>query len=214
MSISRIGNAVKAPFITVFRAYNNVAMKHPFGTGVITTGLKTSAADLFAQKVVEQKEDFDWRRHSMFCLFGFGYLGCFQYYLYNNLFARWRPAITAAVGARFSAPVKVFIDQCIHHPTLYFPCFYLLKGFLEGRPVADTFERYREDLWENLKALWTIWVPAQLFNFSVVPFHLRIPFVAAVSMAWTIILSVMRGAMNKSNDDENVPVPVTTAAAP
>ena len=27
-------------------------------------------------------------------------------------------------------------------------------------------ERYRDELWENCKALWKIWVPAQLVNFG------------------------------------------------
>lgn len=53
------------------------------------------------------------RRHAMFCSFGFFYLGGFQYYLYNHLFARWCGSITAAFGHKASAPVKVFIDQCI-----------------------------------------------------------------------------------------------------
>jgi protein Mpv17 len=51
-----------------------------------------------------------------------------------------------------------------------------MKGYVEGRSPAAIFERYRNELWENCKALWTIWVPAQMVNFSVVPRHLRIPF--------------------------------------
>jgi hypothetical protein len=47
---------------------------------------------------------------------------------------------------------------------------------VEGRPLSESLADYREHLWENCKALWTIWVPAQLVNFSVVPLHLRIPF--------------------------------------
>jgi protein Mpv17 len=62
------------------------------------------------------------------------------------------------------------------HPFFYFPVFYSMKGFVEGSSPAAVFERYRTELWENCKALWTIWVPAQLVNFSVVPRHLRIPF--------------------------------------
>lgn len=34
----------------------------------------------------------------------------------------------------------------------------------------------------------------QLVNFSVVPIHLQVPYVAAVSFVWTIILSMMRGS--------------------
>jgi protein Mpv17 len=47
MSVQRALQLLKAPL----RSYNEVAQKYPFETGVITTVVKTSAADLFAQKV-------------------------------------------------------------------------------------------------------------------------------------------------------------------
>lgn len=53
-------------------------------------------------------------------------------------------------------------------------------------------------MWENLKALWAVWVPSQLINFSVVPLHLRVPFVAFVSFTWCVILSLMRGDLEPS----------------
>ena len=39
------------PFTALGRWYNNAAQSRPVVTAVVTTGLKTSAADLFAQKV-------------------------------------------------------------------------------------------------------------------------------------------------------------------
>lgn len=44
-------NIIKYPLVTVGRSYNEVAQRYPFSTGVVTTVVKTSAADLFAQKV-------------------------------------------------------------------------------------------------------------------------------------------------------------------
>jgi protein Mpv17 len=49
--LKRAFNAVKYPIVATGRAYNEVAQRYPFGTGVVTTVVKTSAADLFAQKV-------------------------------------------------------------------------------------------------------------------------------------------------------------------
>jgi len=186
-------------------AYNETAKKWPMSTGVVTTVIKTSGADMFAQKVVEGRDEIDWKRNGLFTFFGFAYLGCFQYWLYNDLFVRICKPITAVVGHLGSAPVKVFIDQCIHHPLFYFPCFYALKGTVEGRPLASSFTKYQEDMWENCKALWAVWVPAQLVNFGVVPLHLRIPYVAGVSFAWTVIISVMRGSLDKVEDPAEVP---------
>jgi hypothetical protein len=68
------------------------------------------------------------------------------------------------------------------HPFCYFPTFYLLKGAVEGRPLASTYDAYRAELWDNCKALWKIWVPAQLLNFAVVPRHLRIPYGEAAAL--------------------------------
>jgi hypothetical protein len=49
--MKRLLNAVKQPLCAAGRAYNNVAVAYPMRTGIVTTVVKTSAADLFAQKV-------------------------------------------------------------------------------------------------------------------------------------------------------------------
>ena len=49
--LAAAGRLVLAPFTGMASWYNRVAQSHPLTVGVITTGLKTSAADVFAQKV-------------------------------------------------------------------------------------------------------------------------------------------------------------------
>jgi hypothetical protein len=46
---------------------------------------------------------------------------------------------------------------------------------------------------EDLPAIWSLWVPAQLVNFGFSPLWLRVPFVAVVSAIWTAFVSVKRG---------------------
>lgn len=181
-------------------AYNSAAQRAPAVTGIVTTVVKTAAADAFAQLVVEKKDKVDLKRNAMFCGFGFAYLGCWQYVLYAKMFPKWTLSITAIVGQRLTPPVLVFLDQMIHHPILYFPSFYLLRGAMEGQTASASLKSCSEDMPENLKSLWALWVPAQLINFTFVPVHLRIPFVAGVSFLWCIILSAMRGELN---DTEN-----------
>ena len=53
---------VFAPLIAFGGAYGSMAKAYPFTTGFITTGFKTTAADAFAQKVIERKEEIDWQR--------------------------------------------------------------------------------------------------------------------------------------------------------
>lgn len=43
---------------------------------------------VICSQVIEKKEHIDFKRHALFCCFGFGYLGCFQYWLYNVKFVQ------------------------------------------------------------------------------------------------------------------------------
>jgi predicted amino acid-binding ACT domain protein len=60
---------------------------------------------------------------------------------------------------------------------------------------------YRQNMKEDLIALWKVWVPATFVNFFFAPMHLRIVGVAATSLIWTCILSIMRGGDVQHADD-------------
>jgi hypothetical protein len=44
----------------------------------------------------------------------------------------------------------------------------------------------------------------QLLNFAIMPLHLQIPTAAGISFVWTVILSMMRGAMGKKRQYEHL----------
>lgn len=82
---------------------------------------------------------------------------------YTRVLTSLAAPITNKMGHIASAPVKTFIDQAIHHPFLYFPCFYALKYMaVQGEGADVAFEKYKEELWPNCQALWTVWVPGQV----------------------------------------------------
>jgi predicted amino acid-binding ACT domain protein len=87
---------------------------------------------------------------------------------------------------------------------LYFPVFYCTKELVTSNGAPD-FKACLTNYWKNLNedmvALWKIWVPATIVNFSFMPMHLRIPFTAGVSLVWTCILSAMRGGDVAHSDD-------------
>lgn len=72
---------------------------------------------------------------------------------------------------------------------------------MEGDTLGYAFNKYRTELWDSVKALWSIWMPAQLVNFAFVPRHLRVPYVAGVSFIWTVILSVMQGQFDAVKEE-------------
>lgn len=178
------------------------AKDHPVVFGCAVTVVKTSVADIMAQKIIEGKQDVDWRRNAGFCVFGFLYLGLGQYWLYNKLFHRLCAPLKAKYGYNVTVAAKVFLDQAIHHPFLYFPVFYSIKATVEGKDLAWAWNKYTTELWDSVQKLWMIWVPSQIVNFALVPMHYRIPFVAAVSFVWTTVLSVMQGAFDAKRKEE------------
>lgn len=178
-----------------------------FYSGVVFSGFKTSFSDLLVQKVVEQREEIDWKRNAAFASFGFFYLGGVQYAIYVPFFSRLFPGAASfatkplreklrdAKGL-FQLGGQVFLDQCVHHPFMYFPVFYCTREVVmntEKPDLSKAIASYRENMKEDLLALWKIWVPATCINFAFMPMYARIPFVAGVSLLWTAVLSAMRG---------------------
>ena len=94
-------------------------------------------------------------------------------------------------GTDFSTvAVKVLFDQLVLTPLLCLPIAYLVKAAVFGRPLSSGLEHYMEDAKRDLLwKYWAIWTPTQCLTFSIVPDHLRIPFIAVVSFFWLIILS-------------------------
>jgi predicted amino acid-binding ACT domain protein len=199
--------SLAAPAVrSVWSRLRSVPAQYPLAFGVVLSGFKTSFSDLLVQKVIERKEKVDWKRNAAFAAFGFVYLGGVQYYIYVPFFSRLFPGAAAFaaksirdkvkdVRGMFNVSAQVFLDQCIHHPLMYFPAFYCTKELVmkEKPDLLRVLQEYKVNFKEDMVALWKVWVPSTLINFAFMPMHLRIPFVAATSLLWTCILSSMRG---------------------
>lgn len=83
--------------------------------------------------------------------------------------------------------------RCHSHPFCYFPVFFTMKTLMQGKPLSAAVEKYRVEIWDSCKALWSVWVPAQLVNFAFVPRHMRIPFGACCidSVFWCTLTHVL-----------------------
>eukprot|EP00940_MAST-03C_sp_MAST-3C-sp2_P003603 g3603.t1 len=183
--------------------------------GASFTCMKTCGADYFVQTYVEGKEieDVDWRRTATFAVFGFGYMGIAQYFLYVKLMAQtWFPRAASFAKKPIREKLKdkqglkdlvsqVAIDQIAHIPFVFYPCYYLTKSMIMDRPVgheADTavqlaYNKWKTNFLDDVKTSWTIWIPCNFVNFGLMPMHLRVPFMAVCSFGFCVVLSVMRG---------------------
>ena len=69
---------------------------------------------------------------------------------------------------------------------------------------------YKENMKEDLAALWKGWVPSTFINFAFMPMWARIPWGAGTSLLWTCILSAMRGGDVSHSQDLEAPFPTGT----
>lgn len=118
---------------------------NPFLFQMIVATTKTSAADLVVQMVAEGKSlaEVDWKRNAIFVVFGFAYLGGFQWYLMVNKYRQWFPTMDKFAKMSFAEKLKypagildaakmVLFDITIHLPLMYFPTYYTVKECVGG----------------------------------------------------------------------------------
>jgi protein Mpv17 len=184
--------------------------KRPFLFAGVITGTKTCLADLATQKYWEKKEQINWRRNLVFTIFGAGYLGVFQCFLYSRCFPKWFPGKSLK-----SAVCCTVFDQTINTGVWYYPLFYVIQdaimlGKVDENTVPDGLNRYRNNMYADMTNCWKLWIPAQLVNFTLVPVNFRSPYAAGISACWTCILSNLRGDMNAANEPVKVTVTVET----
>jgi hypothetical protein len=46
---------------------------------------------------------------------------------------------------------------------MYFPVFYSIKALAYNQPVYEyATTKYKNEIWDTVRALWCVWVPAQV----------------------------------------------------
>ncbi|KAL1520062.1 hypothetical protein AB1Y20_023537 [Prymnesium parvum] len=193
----------------------SLAKRAPLRFAVAYGGAKTIAADVLVQKYLEKQEHIDGRRAGVFLLFGLVQVGFVQYMLYVKAFAWLFPTAasfaTSPLAAKLRDPVglrnvakQVALDQFAYHPLIYFPVFYTFKEVVQGDSksvqelVGRAMSQYLPNAIDDLKALWSIFVPVSIIQFSLMPMHLRVPFTATAGFIWCGVLSFMRGDGSQS----------------
>lgn len=186
----------------------------------VATG-KTAGADLIVQVVAEGKDihEVDWRRNGIFVVFGFAYLGCFQYWLMVTKFGQWFPTMSRFANLRLADKLKdtagmldagkmVVFDIFVHLPLMYFPTYYAVKELVGGETwnpvdwVRDGVTKYSNNARDDLTAMVQLWGPSDCIQFAL-PVHIRMPFRHIVSFFWTAYVSFTRGAI-ESEDAERL----------
>lgn len=140
-------------------------------------GSIAAAADLTIQLMASKKKrmtDVDLKRTASFFAFNFGYVGFFQRLVYLR-FDIWFGVQNTmqAIG------LKVAADTLIHGPFVYIPSFYLVTGFLQGFGFKGSWDRFRAQYADTMKAFLTIWFVPMIFFFRYVPDSHRVLFLSS-----------------------------------
>lgn len=216
-AIKEPANAVKTSEVSNSGSF---VKRHPFAFQLGVATSKTMAADLMTQTVAEGRsfDEIDWRRNGIFVVFGFVYLGGFQWWLMVHKYRQWFPTMDRFAKMPFKDKIRdkagmldaakmVLFDLTVHLPIMYFPTYYTVKEFVGGHSwnpvdwVKDGLTKYRANMKEDLTAMVQLWGPSDCVQF-VLPVHIRMPFRHFVSFFWTAYVSFTRGAIDDDDDDD------------
>mmetsp|Transcript_11224 Transcript_11224/g.21163 ORF Transcript_11224/g.21163 Transcript_11224/m.21163 type:complete len:224 (+) Transcript_11224:225-896(+) len=140
-------------------------------------GTIAAAADLTVQLTSSKSKsisDVDLRRTGSFFAFNFGYVGFFQRLVYLRFDTIFGVQNTMRVIGS-----KVAADTLIHGPFVYIPSFYLVTGLLQGYGFKGSFDRFRVQYADTMKAFLTIWFVPMIVFFRFVPDSHRVLFLAS-----------------------------------
>jgi len=198
----------------------NIPKTHPFAFQLAVATGKTSAADIVVQVAAEGKKfnEIDWKRNGIFVVFGFAYLGCFQWWLMVTKYRQWFPTMDRFAKLSFAQKLKdtaglidaakmVVFDVVVHLPMIYFPVYYTVKEFVSMKSynpidwVKDGCTKYAGNMKEDLSAMIKLWGPSDCVQF-VLPLHIRMPFRHLVSFFWTAYVSFTRGAIEETDEEK------------
>jgi len=201
-------------------AAKSFAERHPFALQLGVATCKTSAADILVQVVVDKKrwDEIDYKRNGIFVVFGFAYLGGFQYWLLVNKYAKWFPSRQRFASLSLAEKLKdtagildalkmVAFDVFVHLPLMYFPAYYTCKEVVTGTSwnpldwVKDGCTKYWNNMDEDCLAMIKLWGPSDCIQFSM-PVHISMPFRHMVSFFWTAYVSFTRGGAEEESKEE------------
>jgi hypothetical protein len=144
---------------------------------------------------------FDINRNISFWLYGGLYQGMWLQFLYTVMY----PMLFASFDN--SLVYQVHTEIVLFGPFLTLPLAYVIRSVIDNQSSSgdkDTtttisqqatrgLEKYVDHIMSQglLIKYWLIWGPAQTINFTVIPPHLRVVFVAFVSFFWVYLLSMI-----------------------
>eukprot|EP00930_Biecheleria_cincta_P088276 TRINITY_DN77507_c0_g1_i1.p1 TRINITY_DN77507_c0_g1~~TRINITY_DN77507_c0_g1_i1.p1 ORF type:complete len:253 (+),score=21.77 TRINITY_DN77507_c0_g1_i1:74-832(+) len=196
-SVAQVVDA-KGPWAAVV----NFPKRRPFATNMLLCTSLTGLADY--QMQMAGGKTFDLKRWACFCAFGV-YQGVAQWLVYVSLFARIFPGAIRFANLPLAEKLRnragagqllgqICADLLVYIPVVYYPVFYVFRGYFHDETPATSLTRY----WCNLRVDWmaniAFWGPGDIICFGA-PAWMRLPISHLAGFGWNSILSWLRGEL-------------------
>lgn len=183
----------------------------PVQSAVLTCGVKASLADCITQartgadvalskarrsswvpSFLSSPPSFELKRNVAYTVYGGIFIGLMCHLEYDYVF----PFLFGDDAGDSSshlllAAKEVLFDNFVSAPLMWIPPAYIIKALMFGQTPGEGLAKYVKDIKDQglLQKYWSVWLPAQTLQFSVVPHHLQVAFLATVSFFWFMLFS-------------------------
>lgn len=188
-------NTTKTSF---FQWYSHCLDHHPIPTKCITSAVVAATGDCLCQRLQNEPAWDRWRTGRFFTL-GFCMAGPGGHVWYGIL-SRWLPGSSFVAVSR-----RVFADQLLYNP-LYMWIWLSSYWYMEDSRQFSSFSVYLDKMAEHFPdiicANWTLWFPAQAFNFRFVPMPFQVLYTDCFDLLWSAYLSFSTSEMTRREQEE------------
>lgn len=166
----------------LWRGYLRLLRERTLPTQMATGGFIGFTADSVSQRVLEDKEDYNWARTARQTFYSsciFAPMANRMFYLLNKI--QLKSIWTTAV-------LRTGVDMVTFMPFasfMYFTCI----GTMEGRPWDEIQHRWRTNFPTLIRNQYMFFAPAQIINMAILPLYARPPFINTVGLFWTLYLA-------------------------
>lgn len=189
-----------------FGWFRRLLIERPLVTNSLTAaglGVAGDAAAQYAEFFFDitspGKSSYNWNRSINMAVFGA---------IAGPIYSGWyraldRAAKSSTFGMSYDPQIvfKVIADNVFASPFMLH-LYYGVTGVLEGREMMDIVDNARTSFYRAWGLGLSVWMPAQFFNFHMMPVWAQPVFVASVDTAWKMSLSLLnhKAAYGKQPD--------------
>ena len=175
---------------------NLLVKRYPFTTAIGIGGANAVTCDYIIQTYVNGKnwESIDYKRLQFYCIWGLLYNGVFTYRLHSKMY----PYLYGSMNFQ-KRTLASWVTDMTFKPVLFtLPVFYSSRDIICNNGVSveqikGSLMTYYNNLKMDITNSWMIWGPAHIFTFTIVPIHLKVPWICFVNFIWGLLISHTRG---------------------